>query len=397
MPLQSPPATALDPPASPRPTSIVPLRPDAAATPTSPQLKTLRLPKPPPPPKPLYLSVRAGRPPPGKAGQVPKKDAEAEEGAGAVRVSGGRRVRARRELPRWAEQGPGEAEGSVADEEDGVVKERPEQASGPATATAGSSLEPKSALREEQEGDGPQAGSDASVESDSAPGPPSQNPSTASTSSSASFSTPVGTLRLEALCDVDGRRYSTLRFRDDEGQLNIFFDPRLHNPFVRPNPPPEREPSVSQGQKCKPDAGDGSSASEDPKDGAPSSESAKPTDEDETANGASEDRADDAAPQEDLPSREEATSMPQEDSELLPIPAEAAGAVALHAFSGLAAHGELSFPDGAELRIDVEDVGGGWSLGFVAEEGEVGRGLIPRAWYAVSLFLPHTDEAPMND
>lgn len=306
-------------------------------------------------------------------------------------------MRARRELPRWAEQGPGEAEGSVADEEDGVVKERPEQASGPATATAGSSLEPKSALREEQEGDGPQAGSDASVESDSAPGPPSQNPSTASTSSSASFSTPVGTLRLEALCDVDGRRYSTLRFRDDEGQLNIFFDPRLHNPFVRPNPPPEREPSVSQGQKCKPDAGDGSSASEDPKDGAPSSESAKPTDEDETANGASEDRADDAAPQEDLPSREEATSMPQEDSELLPIPAEAAGAVALHAFSGLAAHGELSFPDGAELRIDVEDVGGGWSLGFVAEEGEVGRGLIPRAWYAVSLFLPHTDEAPMND
>lgn len=394
MPLQSPPATALDPPASPRPTSIVPLRPDAAATPTSPQLKTLRLPKPPPPPKPLYLSVRAGRPPPGKAGQVPKKEAEAEEGEGAVRASGGRRARSRRELPRWVEQEGSGAEGSKPNE-NGVGEVGPEQASGPGVTTTLAS--PLSGALQGEEGPEPQAGSDAPVEVDSAPGPPSQNPSTASTSPSASFSTPVGMLRLEALCDVDGRRYSTLRFRDDEGQLNIFFDPRLHNPFVRPNPPPEREPSVSQGQKGEPDAADGSSGSEDLKDGPPSSGSATPTHEDETANGASEDHRDDSAPPRDLSSPEEASSLPRQDSELLPIPAEATAAVALHAFSGLAAHGELSFPDGAELRIEVEDVGGGWSLGYLAEEGEVGRGLIPRAWYAVSLFFPRADEAPMND
>ena len=62
-------------------------------------------------------------------------------------------------------------------------------------------------------------------------------------------------------------------------------------------------------------------------------------------------------------------------------------AVSLHTFAGETDFGELSFEGGTELRIEVEDLGGGWSLGWIVSQGEEGRGLIPRGFYAVSRFF----------
>lgn len=62
-------------------------------------------------------------------------------------------------------------------------------------------------------------------------------------------------------------------------------------------------------------------------------------------------------------------------------------AVTLYVFVGETAFGELSFDGGIDLRIEVEDLGGGWSLGYPSAAGEQGRGLIPRGFYAVSTFM----------
>lgn len=66
-------------------------------------------------------------------------------------------------------------------------------------------------------------------------------------------------------------------------------------------------------------------------------------------------------------------------------------AVSLHSFAGEADFGELSFDGGTELRIEVEDLGGGWSLGYAVAQGEEGRGLIPRGFYAVSRPVLHVE------
>lgn len=58
-------------------------------------------------------------------------------------------------------------------------------------------------------------------------------------------------------------------------------------------------------------------------------------------------------------------------------------ALSLHPFSGETAFGELNFERGVDLMIEVEDLGGGWSLGYSKVMGEESRGLIPRGWYAV--------------
>jgi hypothetical protein len=68
----------------------------------------------------------------------------------------------------------------------------------------------------------------------------------------------------------------------------------------------------------------------------------------------------------------------------IPIPVQA---ISLHSFAGEDAFGELSFDAGVEIMIEVEDLGGGWSLGYENRLGEGARGLIPRGWYAVSLSI----------
>ena len=69
---------------------------------------------------------------------------------------------------------------------------------------------------------------------------------------------------------------------------------------------------------------------------------------------------------------------------VLDITGPAVRAVSTHAFEGEAAFGELSFGKGVELEIEVADLGGNWSLGWVVEEGQAGRGLIPIGYYKVS-------------
>lgn len=80
------------------------------------------------------------------------------------------------------------------------------------------------------------------------------------------------------------------------------------------------------------------------------------------------------------------TIEPADDGDQLDV-TESLLAVSLHAFAGETDFGELSFEGGTELRIEVEDLGGGWSLGYIVSQGEEGRGLIPRGFYAVSFNI----------
>lgn len=79
-------------------------------------------------------------------------------------------------------------------------------------------------------------------------------------------------------------------------------------------------------------------------------------------------------------------TLPESDN-LLELPTKALEAVSLHSFVGQTEYGELSFGEGTSLLIEVEDLGGGWSLGYEESKGETGRGLIPRGWYAVGSIL----------
>lgn len=83
----------------------------------------------------------------------------------------------------------------------------------------------------------------------------------------------------------------------------------------------------------------------------------------------------------------EATAAVFGDEQALDLPAVAQTALSLHAFEGETAFGELTFPRGAELCIEVDDLGGNWSLGYVLGDGEEGRGLIPRGFYAVRAYV----------
>lgn len=142
-------------------------------------------------------------------------------------------------------------------------------------------------------------------------------------------------------------------------RTSIFFDPRLPNPLVNPEagletntplpPPPIREQNSTTPLTNVTDVKQGT----------------------EVAN-----VLDSAAIESELES----------DSTILDLPSSVL-ALSLHAFEGESAFGELSFGGGVELCIEVEDLGGGWSLGFVRERGEEGRGLVPQGWYTVSLHL----------
>ena len=349
---------------------------------------TLRLPKPPPPPKPLYLTARLGH----------NKIATNERSVHEDEAQASLKRRKRGELP------PSWGRSIVAEdaELDDVAEDelQTDEAGPPAAGDANRLSVTLSAAIQDVERVTPTGGFDSEDSPPQSPytvsldtlqaavAPPSEEsgdletptshrntarePSIASsTGSTGLFRTPVGTFRLERMSDLDdGRRYSTIRFRDDAGQLNIFFDPRLHNPFA-----PDRhdsEPLSLLGRQSMPTE-TGVALQDSPL-------VSKVTDTEKTV--ATEEVS-------ELPTLGNgpplASLSPINDSTLLPLPAQSLPALALHAFSGLTECGELSFEGGEELRIEVEDVGGGWSLGYVAREGEAGRGLIPRAWFAVSL------------
>ncbi|GAA5914937.1 hypothetical protein JCM8208_000775 [Rhodotorula glutinis] len=291
---------------------------------------TLRLPAPPPPPKPLYLSTRRGRTRPaglgGAGDEGPGEGGIRERGYEGPAVRGSRGARGA--LPRW----------SVAEEEPAAHEARDERdeedEAGTATVKGTAPLKDDGDDDEHVEKLEARAALEAlftptpTTSSPPSPtrldAPSAREPSSASTTSSTlsdAYRTPVGTLK------AHGGAASTVRFRDGHsGRVSIYFDTAQENPFVPPSSP-----------------------------SSPSAPGAAPV-------GAA------AAP----------AATP-----LLELPLAAAQpALALHAFSGEAAFGELSFAQGAALCIEVEDVGGGWSLGWAEEEGESGRGLVPRGWYA---------------
>lgn len=311
----------------------------SSRSPTSPQLPasvpTLRLPTAPPvPPKPLYLSTRRVR---GSA------EAEDERSEGKI---GGRK---RAALPdRWSvvtaddeiesklrEVGAQGVRGVKKEEEEQVSEEDPEGVA-EGTVRLPKGIDQANAIDRDGTNSTVTAAKSTlaalfilgdDLATSTSPSAPSRSPSTTSTTSRQTemFRTPVGTLRAG----------STIKFRSQDGRQSIYFDPSSTNPFFPTSSTPPLDPPACD------DAGQ------------------PPEDEQNLA----------VVSPSNLP--------------LLPLPSSTSPAIALHAFTGQPEFGELSFSQGASLFIEVEDVGGGWSLGFVESEGEEKRGLVPRGWYAV--------------
>ncbi|KAJ8295018.1 Sorting nexin lst-4 [Rhodotorula toruloides] len=308
-------------------------------SPTSPHpstsVPTLRLPTAPPvPPKPLYLST---------ARRIRGDEAD-EDGRSEGRVRGGKRGA----LPdRWSvvtadddSRVSVELGGGCRTREADEKEDKRAAVSGESDADEGTIRFAKSVdAVDKSHGEGGAATTDAPAKSTLAalfdrpeePASPTpslprpRSPSTTSTDSqqTEAFRTPVGTLRAG----------STIKVRAKDGRQSIYFDPSSTNPFL------------------------------------PSSATILPDPlSDNTAPPATEVSDVDVV----LPS-----NFP-----LLPIPSSTSPAIALHAFTGQAEFGELSFLRGEHLLIEIEDVGGGWSLGFVESKGEAKRGLVPRGWYA---------------
>lgn len=77
-----------------------------------------------------------------------------------------------------------------------------------------------------------------------------------------------------------------------------------------------------------------------------------------------------------------------EEEKEIDLPTVALSAISVHDFVGESAFGELSFGRGDEVMIEVEDLGGNWSLGYLVETGEAGRGLIPLGFYKLVQVEP---------
>ncbi|TNY23505.1 hypothetical protein DMC30DRAFT_347374 [Rhodotorula diobovata] len=342
LPSQDPAVLSRPLPAS-APSSSVPARtslhpttaPAPAATPA-----TLRLPAPPPPPKPLYLSTRRGY---GRGRGLAPRDSSDFDSAGEEEEDEeeGGGVRERGYVPptpvQRGRRGALPRWSAVLDGQEAARAAQGEEESAGEGTVKGRG--PHAPLAHEGEGDEARTALEALFAPSASPPPvpaplDAREPSSTSTTSSDAYRTPAGTLKAER------GRASTLRFRDRvSGRTSIYFDAGSENPFV-PSPPSDTLSALP----------------------------------DELA---------------DAPPR-----SPPPDAPLLPLPSTAPlGAVALHPFAGEPSFGELSFPQGCALRIEVEDVGGGWSLGWREDEGEEGRGLVPRGWYGYVDVRPPAAEA----
>jgi len=172
-----------------------------------------------------------------------------------------------------------------------------------------------------------------------------------------SFKSAVDTLRVQK--EDEDERGSTIK------RKSIYFDPSNENPFLLPAPPPATLATVEvKDREFEANAADKGGGE-------------LPIDSSElfTSNGTST-----SAPQ-SMPE-----GFPSISSTELELPDVPLLAISLHSFSGETSFGELSFEQGVNLCIEIEDLGGGWSLGYLKEIGESGRGLIPRGWFAVSFF-----------
>ena len=165
-------------------------------------------------------------------------------------------------------------------------------------------------------------------------------------SSNQSYKNASGTLRVGGIEEGQG----TIK------RKSIYFDPRKENPLL----PPELDVDVNKDQDL-------------------SGEEQREKEENQDRILLNSDE-----PTRSISSNPDPPRPLPSDSPQLDLPPNPLLAISLHPFTGESSFGELSFEGGIELCIEVEDLGGGWSLGYLRSVGEDGRGLIPRGWYAVS-------------
>lgn len=338
------------------------------------QTPTLRLPPPPPPPKPLHLTM-----------SLRSRPSSQFDGGGAA-PAGARTNPNYPAMPRWSR-----AESQLDDEEGDD-----ERAGGTVRGGGGAS---RAAGKPEEELDESRATSsalgaiflDPEGQGAAAWDTPSYSSPFAGleggarlrrkqgTSGSGSYRSAVGTLTPQS--SGGGGGGSTIKLA---GKRNsIFFDPTLVNPF-RPEELPI--PSASPVRTASPRAS------------PPKSLADEPSDEELLALAEAELAAQETAlpssPSSRTPSSDPHATPPpsppspppisSEEPPCLDLPPIPLSALSLHAFAGETSFGELSFARGVEICIDVEDLGGGWSLGYLRDEGEEARGLVPRGFYGVS-------------
>lgn len=338
------------------------------------QTPTLRLPPPPPPPKPLHLTMSLRSRPPAS---------QCDEGGpapGAAKISSNYPA-----MPRWSR-----AESQLDSEQDD------ERAGGTVRGAGGGSQAARDGQQEGNEGSAASTDLDAffadSKGSDLADwDTPSYSQAFAgvegrklrrkqATSGSESYKSAVGTLTPRS-----GGGGSTIKLA---GKRNsIFFDPKLVNPF-RPEETSCPQATSSPSGMLPACPSPPRSLADEPSDEellalAEAELAAQDTTLSLSSSSASSPIDHSSAVSRSPPSPPPAVA---EEPPCLDLPPMPLAALSLHAFAGETSFGELSFARGVELSIEVEDLGGGWSLGYLRDEGEDGRGLVPRGFYAVSLL-----------
>ncbi|GAA6012931.1 hypothetical protein JCM10207_008383 [Rhodosporidiobolus poonsookiae] len=407
MPFRAPPPSQLPSALSTSSSPSSPLKPSRSSSvhgPSPPSVApsatgTLRLPAPPPPPKPLHLTMRMsvrGRAKAFENGTVSGTWRGGGAEGGGEGESAGKKKKGRPGMPLWADE-DGEEEndaGGTVKAERADVEHREEGDDDVREANeARAALEKLFAPVD--------ADDFSSFASPTQPSPSAHHRDATSSSTSTSlFRTPVDTLRVPpgsfrlntggSGSGSSSRRASTIKVRDKDGRVSIFFDATRENPFL-----PAEVEEGGGGAELDEAVGAAEEAEEADEQTAPSPSDAHPASPDSSAlSTPSPAPRDLPAP---CPDAEAHPSLSLPDDLLLPLPGTAFPAVALHGFAGEPSFGELSFEQSAALRIEIEDLGGGWSLGFVESEGEEGRGLVPRGWYAYVDLLPPASPAPPSN
>jgi len=340
------------------PPSQLPSSSSSRSTPTSPVARpstsqplaqaTLRLPAPPLPPKPLHLTISRNST---LLSDQHHQEVSREDGEGTVRQErskgkGGGRGR-RGEMPRWSNYGQDESEGDQArDQEYGTTKgisradreeEEAEEVVQARKINEGE-MERRTTTKEEEESTMSQLLQTTSIRR--------RREGRSDLSSNQSYKNASGTLRVGGIEEGQG----TIK------RKSIYFDPRKENPLL----PPELDVDVNKDQDL-------------------SGEEQREKEENQDRILLNSDE-----PTRSISSNPDPPRPLPSDSPQLDLPPNPLLAISLHPFTGESSFGELSFEGGIELCIEVEDLGGGWSLGYLRSVGEDGRGLIPRGWYAVS-------------
>ncbi|GAA5867687.1 hypothetical protein JCM1840_006657 [Sporobolomyces johnsonii] len=301
-----------------------------AATPTP--AGTLRLPAPPPPPKPLHLTMST-------RGRHHREDNGKSRGGYPA-------------MPRWSSVNRSE-DGSDEEDGEGTVK-----LGGGARGYADDEDEEKQALEGLAKLFAPSA-SDAAIGDE----PPFSTSERGSGRRARTDSSEASTAYGSAKDTLSSRGGGRSTIRGTPQRRSIYFDATKENPLIPPSTPSTLDADASTTKQAgRDDSGDDRGFSD-------------------AATANSDDNL-------SHPSVSASSS-----TSLLDLPPFPSPAISVHSFAGEPAFGELSFDKGVPLCIEVEDLGGGWSLGFIAGEGEKGRGLVPRGWYAY-VDMPESEMTP---